>query len=115
MESTGLIGTLISRAQWNEDILDRFSNQGLIARYLAARLAGSRGYGPVGLVTLKATLYKLSSWVQEQTGVRLDTLTPTLYKKQLKGVFRLRKEDPHGNRKLALTWDILLLPGDLGT
>ena len=91
------------------DLLDRFGSQALIARYLAARMAGSRGHGPVGKVTLEATLYRLSSWVQETRGVKLATLSPLLYKKQLKGALKLRLDDPSNNQKLALTWDILFL------
>ena len=36
--------------------------------YLVARLSGSRGFGPVGVSTLQATLSKLKSWLQRETG-----------------------------------------------
>ena len=73
-------------------------------------MAGSRGYGPVGVVTLRGTLYRLSSWVQEKHGVKPLTLSPTCYKKQLKGAHKLRLLEAKSNQKLPITWDILILP-----
>ena len=110
VEATGLIGSLITRSQWQNDVVDRFSNRDLISRYLAARMAGSRGHGPVGVVTLRGTLYRLSSWVRQKYGLRLHTLSPALYKKQLKGALKMRLKDPKENQKLPLTWEILILP-----
>ena len=73
-------------------------------------MPGSRGYGPVGVATLRGTLYRLSIWVQEKYATKLSTLSPVYYKKQLQGVHRMRAQDTKSNQMLPLTWEILVLP-----
>jgi hypothetical protein len=58
---TNMIGTLIDPEIWDNNFASRFDSVPVMARYLAARLAGSRGSGPVQVSQLK-------SWLIRETG-----------------------------------------------
>jgi hypothetical protein len=65
---TNMIGTLIDPEIWDNNFASRFDSVPVMARYLAARLAGSRGSGPVQASTLRSSLSQLKSWLIRETG-----------------------------------------------